>query len=251
MGLAWDTVERVNALARATGDAGAVLQFDNPGTQSQYRVPYAITASCVRKSDSVLDWGCGNGHFSLFLESLGASVTGYSFEASPRIMRSSGTFRFVPGDEKDPRSLPFDDNAFDVAVSMGVLEHVWETGGDEIASLRELARVVKPGGAILVFHFPNASGWIESAIRLAGVKKHLHGRRYSRGQIESLFVAAGIELVKADRYNMLPRAELRLLPRVIRRSSAFARLYNLVDDSLAAIAPALCTNFYAVGRVGA
>ncbi len=249
MGLAWDVVKRVNAVAAATGEAESVLQFDNLGTQSQYRTPYAITSRIVRPNDSVLDWGCGNGHFSLFLESIGAKVTGYSFEAKPRVMRSSPSFRFVAGDTRDPRALPFDDAVFDAAVSMGVLEHVWEFGGDELASLRELRRVVRPGGSILVFHFPNASGWIETVVRASGAQKHLHGRRYSRAQVEALFDEAGLELVKIGRYNMLPRAELRLLPAALRRTAAFARAYNAVDDALATIAPRICTNFFAVGRV--
>lgn len=48
----------------------------------------------------------------------------------------------------DGRKLPYGDAAFDHAYSVSVLEHIPEQG-DEIA-LRELARVVKPGGRIVI-----------------------------------------------------------------------------------------------------
>jgi SAM-dependent methyltransferase len=251
MGLAWDIVKRVNAAAQASGSAASVLQFDNLGTQSQYRTPYLLTRQYIRSGDRVLDWGCGNGHFSVFLESLGADVTGYSFEPPPQVMASSPRFRFVAGSESDPRTLPVPDASFDAAVGMGVLEHVWETGGDEPSSLRELARVVKPGGTLLVFHFPNETGWIESVVAGLGLKKHLHGRRYGRAQIDALWKEAGLSIIDVGVYNALPRAELRALPGVVKHSDAFARAYNLIDDTISRVAPRICTNYFVIARTDA
>ena len=48
----------------------------------------------------------------------------------------------------DGRTLPFDDESFDHAYSVSVLEHIAD-GGDEQA-LRELGRVVRPGGRVVV-----------------------------------------------------------------------------------------------------
>jgi SAM-dependent methyltransferase len=196
----------------------------------------------------VLDWGCGDGHFSIFLELLGARVTGYSYEPLPAVMRDSKTFEFVPGTPNEPSALPFPDGHFDAAVSMGVLEHVWGFGGDELASLRELTRVVKPGGTILTFHFPSSTGWIENMVRRLHLKKHLHGRRYDAAQIADLWRTAGIAIVDIARYNVLPRAELKLLPGFIRHSEAFIRAYNAADDLLTRALPRICTNYLVIGR---
>jgi len=241
-------VRAVNAAARQRGALDAVLQFDNLATQSQYRTAYALTSKYVRRGDTVLDWGCGNGHFSLFLETLGACVTGFSFEPAPRVMNDSPRFMFVAGSPDEPRRLPFAGAQFDMVVSVGVIEHVWETGGDERDSLAELYRVLKPGGHFLTFHLPNRTGWIESAVALVGLKKHLHGRRYSGAEIRALWTGAGFEIVEIGRYNALPRNELRALPSALRHAGWFARACNAADDALGALAPMICTNYFVVAR---
>jgi SAM-dependent methyltransferase len=59
----------------------------------------------------------------------------------------------------DGRALPYGDASFDHAYSVSVLEHIPENGDE--AALRELARVVKPGGRI-VLTLPHAtSAWDE------------------------------------------------------------------------------------------
>jgi ubiquinone/menaquinone biosynthesis C-methylase UbiE len=50
----------------------------------------------------------------------------------------------------DVRKLPFDDQTFDKVFSISVLEHIFpEYGGDAIA-LKEIARVLKPSGVVIV-----------------------------------------------------------------------------------------------------
>ena len=248
MAQAFDLVRHLNAAASRTGAIDSILQFENLATQAQYRVPYIVTTRHVTGGDRVLDWGCGNGHFSLFLQSLGAEVTGYSFERPPRAVEGSAAFTFFSGSSADPRSLPFPNACFDAAVGVGVLEHVWETGGDEAASLAELVRVVKPGGVILTFHLPSETGWIENAVRTLGLNKHLHGRRYRAERIRQLWTAAGLRIVDMGVYNALPRAELTLLPAPVRHSEAFARAYDFADDLISRAVPRICTNYFVVGR---
>lgn len=243
---ALDTVIQINSLAKARGAAESVLQFENICTHAQYVLAYELTRQTIRSGDHVLDWGCGNGHFSFFLTQLGASVTGYSFEPAPRIMAESDRFSFVAGSAADPRSLPFPDSSFDAAVGVGVIEHVWETGGDEPASLAELARVVRPGGTLLTFHLPNIGGAVENVVKALGLKKYVHGRRFDEPQIRKLWRSAGFTVTAIGLYNPLPRAELRRLPRAVRQSRWFAHAFGLLDSALAAAAPRICTNFYVV-----
>jgi SAM-dependent methyltransferase len=241
-------VARTNEIARARGANASIVQFENIATQAQYGLPYQIAAKHVRPNDSVLDWGCGNGHFSLFLESLGARVTGYSFEAPPESMRDRPAFRFVPGNEREPRLLPFADACFQVVTGVGVLEHVWETGGDEPASLRELYRVLAPGGVLLTYHFPNAGGWIEKIVHALRPNKHFHRRKYDRQSIRELWTGAGFEISDIGLYNALPRGELRALPGFLKHTRAFAAAFDVIDGAIARLAPNVCTNFYVVAR---
>ena len=244
----FDLVTRVNTRARAAGVVAAVDQFDNLATHAQYRLPYEVTARYLSPGDAVLDWGCGNGHFSMLLELLGARVTGYSFEPSPACMAHSRTFVHVRGDDADPRGIPFPSATFDCVCSVGVLEHVWETGGDELASLREIARILKPGATLLTFHLPNRHGWVEPAFRAVGIDWHFHRRRYGAAQIRPLWDAAGLDVVEMGTYNFFPRNKVRSLPGFVRHSLAFARAYEMIDATFGRLLPTLCTNFYVVGR---
>jgi SAM-dependent methyltransferase len=60
---------------------------------------------------------------------------------------------------QDARRLPFPDASFDVVYSMSVLEHIEGETGDS-AALRELIRVLKPGG-LLVLSVPFGETYIE------------------------------------------------------------------------------------------
>jgi SAM-dependent methyltransferase len=54
----------------------------------------------------------------------------------------------VESEVKDGRALSYPENSFDAAYSVSVLEHIPERG--DSAALRELIRVVKPGGDVVV-----------------------------------------------------------------------------------------------------
>lgn len=216
----------------------------------QYRRPYEITAQFLGAASDVLDWGCGNGHFSRFLLAQGRSVCGYSYEPPPEFVLSDPRFLFVPGVTDDPRSLPFADATFDAVFSVGVLEHVHELGGDEQTSVAEVVRVLRPGGRFFVFHLPNRTSWIEGAARLhnriRATPVHVHHRRFGSRDVSALFAPHGVRVIARGRYAAFPRNSLGRLPRAVRDSPlACGALANL-DKTLGALIPALCQNWYVV-----
>ena len=107
----------------------------------------------------VLDGGCGPGWMTLGLaeavqpgEVVGVDLDGkQSREArAAAAQRGLGNVRF---EEASLLRLPFEDDTFDAAFLSNVLEHVT----DRLAVLRELCRVVKPGGVVGVRdHDPGA-----------------------------------------------------------------------------------------------
>jgi ubiquinone/menaquinone biosynthesis C-methylase UbiE len=67
----------------------------------------------------------------------------------------------------DMRILPFHDNAFDKAVSVTAIEFIEDAGG----AIREVFRVTKPGGFIVVATLNSLSPWATRR-REAGKKGH-------------------------------------------------------------------------------
>lgn len=214
---------------------------------SQYRSLYRFVRRYVPAGAKVLDWGSGPGHFSYFLCRAGYRASGYSFEEfTYKDWLKNAPYTFVKA-EGDPVKIPFEDASFDAVASVGVLEHVRETGGTEAGSLAEIARILCPGGVFICTHFPNRASLIDfAASRVPG--KHRHEFKYSRADIEKLAADARLTLLEVGRYGFLPRNSLASLPRPIRRSSFFAALYNGLDAALGFVFSPFCQNYRFVAR---
>lgn len=223
-------------------------QFKAIASAHQYRRLHALVREHLRAGAAVLDWGAGNGHFSTFLVRNGYRATGYSFEPFDFVdALGDPTYTAVPGDPSSPVRLPFADGSFDGVVSCGVLEHVREFDGSEAGSLAEIARVLRPGGVFVCYHFPNARSWIEFFSRLTP-GKYAHRFRFSEADIRALAHTAGLMIERVGRYQVLPRNLWGRLPRVFRDSRTLARCVDGVDALLAVVARPIAQNWYFVAR---
>jgi SAM-dependent methyltransferase len=93
----------------------------------------------------------------------------------------------------DAGALPFADQAFDLVCALDVLEHL----DDDAAAARELYRVLRPGGVLVIF---------VPALRLLwGLQDDVseHRRRYGRAQLGALVAAAGLRIERLTFFNTL------------------------------------------------
>jgi ubiquinone/menaquinone biosynthesis C-methylase UbiE len=108
--------------------------------------------------ERILDAGCGTAVFTYNILSFGPRITGLeiSYPMLKRAtLKSKGyPFRAVAGDMK---YLPFGDECFDKVVSMTALEFIEE--GKE--AVKELFRVTKIGGAVVVTTLNSLSPWAD------------------------------------------------------------------------------------------
>ncbi len=125
----------------------------------------------VQPGDRVLDACCGTGDLALEAERGGGIVTGLDF--APRMLerarRKSESIVWVEG---DLLALPFDAASFDAAtVGFGV-----RNVADLDAGLRELRRVLRPGGRLAVLEITTPRGplrpffslWFDRVVPAAG-----------------------------------------------------------------------------------
>ena len=155
----------------------------------------------------VLDWGCGWGQVTDLLAQRGVDVRSFDYRES-----EDGTARVVPLERfpersvhlsGDPVALPFPDGAFATVLSLGVLEHVQRPQ----ESIRELRRVLRPGGRLLVYKLPNRFSYLEAIGRVLGL--YYHGklpddRVYDRERTFELLEGGGFRVDSFRRANMLP-----------------------------------------------
>jgi demethylmenaquinone methyltransferase/2-methoxy-6-polyprenyl-1,4-benzoquinol methylase len=115
----------------------------------------------VQPGDRVLDACCGTGDLAVAAERAGGRVTGLDF--SPRMLerarRKRPTVTWVEGDLLE---LPFDEACFDSAtVGFGV-----RNVSDLEAAVRELRRVLVPGGRVAILEITSPRGPLAPFYRL-------------------------------------------------------------------------------------
>jgi arsenite methyltransferase len=118
-----------------------------------------------RGDETVLDVGCGRG---LLLSGAARRLTtgkavgldlwqaedqsGNSPEATLANARAEGVADRVEVKTGDMRHMPFEDNTFDVAVSSLALHNIYDEA-ERVLALREIDRVLKPGGRVALLDF--------------------------------------------------------------------------------------------------
>lgn len=219
----------------------------------QYRIPYRVTSKYI-DGGKALDWGCGKGHFSRFLATThkNLDIFTFSFEEQPRLLREINhpVEKHTKCPLSEPERLPYDDASFSSVFSIGVLEHVHETGGDQAASLLEIRRILSPGGSFLCFHLPNKFSFNEffaNLLKKIGVfKGYTHSKKFSVNEAKKLFAENGFQVVEWNRYCFLPRNIVDKAPEGIKHNKLFNAFYELCDKILSFAFPIFCQNIYFV-----
>jgi SAM-dependent methyltransferase len=141
------------------------------------------------ESGAVLDWGCNHAPDSCLLRARFGDryqLHGCDF----RIPGHFAAFHEYAGltytQLHDPLVLPYESGTFDAVIGAGVLEHT----AMDYEALKQLHRVLKPGGRLVIYHLPNrwsVEEWYLRVIR----KENFHRRLYGLREAEQLLKRTG------------------------------------------------------------
>jgi demethylmenaquinone methyltransferase / 2-methoxy-6-polyprenyl-1,4-benzoquinol methylase len=174
----------------------------------------------VWPGDRVLDACCGTGDLAIAAERRGGRVVGLDFSERmlARARSKSGTIEWVQG---DALALPFGDAEFDAAtVGFGVRNLSDLEGG-----LRELNRVLRPGGQVAVLEITRPRGIL---------------RPFFRFWFDVLVPLAGRVLPGGEAYTYLPASVRRFpgpedLSALLRKAGFDAVDYQLLGGGIVAL----------------
>ena len=138
----------------------------------------------------LLDLGCGVGGFLAPLKDMGFDV--YGADMDMESLQYCVDRGFTQCAQMDSYDLPFADNSFDVVTMFDAIEHV----EDDYKAMREVARILRPGGRIVV-SVPAYQFLYANNDRLAQ-----HYRRYDRDMVRILFQQAGLKVERNTHTNV-------------------------------------------------
>ncbi len=190
------------------------------------------------KSCRLLDLGCGDGNNLTWLQEFSDNLYGSDYN----LLRLARAQRNVPAAHiflANILDYPTEDAFFDVVYFNHVIEHI----PDDLAALREVRRILKPGG-ILVLGAPNeGSWWWQLAYKRdpASLLRTDHVHFYTVRVLDCMMRKAGLDVLESKRLGFGP-PDWRLDGRI--------RKYKWVDDTFEfigqAVMPSQASSMYII-----
>lgn len=200
-------------------------QLGHPGMKATIENRWSVFGRALREHFSdkkpdgewrVLDVGCGDGinlvGLNRIVESQGWHASLYATDYNPLRVERASRFSFVQEVRQAAiQNIPYPDGWFDALLCNHVLEHI----RDDETALRELKRVLRPGG-LMILGVPN------EGCALARFRNHVlqrsilrttdHVNFYTGAQLKEMLGKAGFEVVRIEREGFfLPHLGLHYL----------------------------------------
>ena len=176
---------------------------------------------CCRVTDRrprILDVGCGTGANLLMLSQYGDAEGVDVSEDALSFCRERGLNNVKLGAAE---ALPYDDGTFDLVTALDVVEHL----DDDLAGLREMRRVLRPGGRVLLF--------VPTFMFLWGLQDDVshHRRRYRMPELRRVLEQAGFEVERTTYANITFFMPILAMRKLMRLTGIKAETENNINVS--------------------
>lgn len=185
-------------------------------TTREKAVKHALQARlAARPDESILDLGCGTGTlaFSIARECAAANVWGLDADTAALSIARAKQAREglrVHWSQGLAQAAPFPDNAFDAVTSSLFFHHLRRDG--KLAALREVVRILRPGGRMVVADWGRPASATSRILFLA--VQTLDGFETTQdsvtGLLPSLILEAGFESVATEESFRTPLGTISL-----------------------------------------
>jgi SAM-dependent methyltransferase len=150
--------------------------------------------------ERILDWGCKFAVDSCMVRFDHPKAQIYGCDLiGPEQYRTFHDYARVEYTQlTDAVKIPYESGTFDTVISGGVLEHV----PNDAESMKEIWRVLEPGGYFVITYLPNRFSYTEFLHRL--LDSYYHLRLYGMREIRELLLHSGFLPVVARYHQMMP-----------------------------------------------
>jgi 2-polyprenyl-6-hydroxyphenyl methylase/3-demethylubiquinone-9 3-methyltransferase len=191
---------------------GSAEQHGGPQRLLEYRLALVRSLARPRRTDVVLDLGCGNGHHLLALASeiargIGIDVSPGMIElARARLRRSPriANLTFAADDAEALKTIA--DQSIDLALCIGAFEHML----DKRAVLASIYRVLKFGGRFICLTLDADYVWYRTIAPALGFStRHLSSDRpLSRDEFVALLGQSAFQRIQSAPWTFIPRGDV-------------------------------------------
>jgi cyclopropane fatty-acyl-phospholipid synthase-like methyltransferase len=180
-------------LLSPTGPTDPIVYYRRPivGRLFLERVNMGLRMLSGRRFNRLLEIGYGAGAVLLAMSSVADEVHGLDLDADPSgvsaFLRQRGCSATLA--KGDVRSLPYENDFFDLVISFSVFEHI----GNYREALREVGRVLRPGG-IFLLGMPAVHKAMALAFRAIGFKGIDHHHVTAPRDVSAVFSECGFHI---------------------------------------------------------
>lgn len=164
---------------------------------------FNIYKDYLKEQNRFLDWGCKHGLDAYLIRtylSEQAEIHGCDVKTAEKCGVLYDLAKLQYSQLIHRYQLPYDDSYFDAVVGSGVIEHV----PNDYESLKELHRIIKKNGYLIITFLPNRLSYTEFFARTFRNGDGAHRRLYSLNQIKQSLLHTGFIPVSYGYHQVIP-----------------------------------------------